>query len=377
MNALQRFKVAGLVAAATVGDGIFALPYIFQKSGWLLCLFYMVALGGLVILAHSVYLATLEKVGEKERLLGLARIYLGEGGFWAGFIAIVLGLLLTLLAYLLLGTQFIHLALPFVRERYAFAAFWAFISIPLFLDNRRAVDVELFGIIATIVIVFTIFVAAFPRVIFNGIPAITGLTPQALFLPFGVILFSLAGWTSIEPVYETRKKGSRFAVAASSRPWLSLAFGTAIAALLFIMFAAGILGSSSIITPDTASGLATWPLWEKDLLAIMGLIAVGTVYIPISREIRNSLEKDLHWNTIFSRGTIILLPPALILAGLNNFLVVIGLVGGLFLSMQYLLIVSVGRRALAPGPVKRFFLDLAAVIFILAAVYEVWHFVVH
>jgi len=371
MNTAQRLKIAGLVAAATVGDGIFALPYVFQQAGWLLCLCYMAALAGLVVLAHSVYLSTLEKVGEKERLLGLARIYLGEGGFWAGLIAIVLGLLLTLLAYLLLGTQFIHLALPMLRERYAFAAFWAFISIPLFLDNRRAVDLEIFGIIATIVVVFTIFITALPHVVFAGIPAINA---KNIFLPFGVILFALAGWTSIEPVYETRKKGSKF---ASSRPWISLAFGTAIAALIFAMFAAGILGSSFIITPDTASGLAAWPFWKKELLAIMGLIAVGTVYIPISREIRNSMEKDLRWNTIVSRGTIILLPPALIFLGLNNFLVVIGLVGGLFLSMQYLLLILVGRRALAPGPVKRSFLDLAAVIFVLAAIYEVWQFVVH
>jgi hypothetical protein len=143
------------------------------------------------------------------------------------------------------------------------------------------------------------------------------------------------------------------------------------------MFAAGILGSSSIITPDTASGLAAWPFWKKELLAIMGLVAVGTVYIPISREIRNSLEKDLHWNTIISRGTIIFLPPILIALGLNDFLAVVGLVGGLFLSTQYLLIVSVGRRALTLGPVKKFFLDLAALIFILAAVYAVYHFVVH
>jgi len=369
MDKTQRFKIAGLVAAATVGDGIFALPYVFAQAGWLLCLFYLAALAGLVILAHTVYLETLEKVGEKERLLGLAKIYLGDGGFWVGFFAIVAGLLLTLLAYLLLGTQFIHLALPLIRERYAFMAFWAFISIPLFLDNRRAADLEFIGIISTIVIVLLIFITAIPHVVFAGIPAIN---PKDIFLPFGVILFSLAGWTSIEPVYEARKKGK-----ALAHPWTSLALGTGIAAALFIMFASGILGSGANITPDTASGLALWPFWKKELLAIMGLIAVATVYIPISREIKNSLEKDLHWDAFVSRGTILLLPPLLVVLGFNNFLTVVGLVGGLFLSMQYLLIVSVARRALKLRLVKRSFLDLAAAIFIIAAVYEVYQFVVH
>jgi amino acid permease len=370
MDTAQRFKIAGLVAAATVGDGIFALPYIFAQAGWLLCLFYLVALAGLVILAHSVYLATLEKVGEKERLLGLARIYLGGGGFWVGFFAIIMGLLLTLLAYLLLGTQFIHLALPLVRERYAFIAFWAFISIPLFLDNRHVTDLEIFGIAATALIVLLIFISAIPHVAFAAAPVIN---MNNLFLPFGVILFALAGWTSIEPVYEARKKGNEL----GARAWTSLALGTGIAAALFAMFAAGILGTSSTITPDTVSGLVAWPFWKKELFALMGLIAVGTVYIPISREIKNSLEKDLRWNTFVSRGTILLLPPLLIVLGFNNFLTVVGLVGGLFLSTQYLLIVSVGRHALTLGPVKKFFLDLAALIFILAAVYEVYYFVVH
>jgi amino acid permease len=374
MDKAQRFKIAGLVAAATVGDGIFALPYVFAQAGWLLCFFYFVVLSILVILAHSVYLETLEKVGEKERLLGLAKIYLGDGGFWVGFFAIVAGLLLTLLAYLLLGTQFIHLALPFVRERYAFAAFWAFISIPLFLNNRRAADLEFVGIMATTLVVLLIFITAIPRIFFVGIPAIAA---KNIFLPFGVVLFSLAGWTSIEPVYETRKKGGGDASGVTFRPWASLACGTGIAILLFIMFSAGILGSGAAITPDTASGLAAWPFWKKEILAIMGLVAIGTVCIPISREIKNSLEKDLHWNIFVSRGTILFLPPLLVVLGFNNFLTVVGLVGGLFLSVQYLLIVSIGRRALALGLIKKLFLDLAAVVFIIAAVYEVCQFVVH
>ena len=162
MDKTQRFKIAGLVAAATVGDGIFALPYVFAQAGWLLSFLYLVGLSSLVVLAHSVYLATLEKVGEKERLLGLAKIYLGTGGFWVGFCSIVVGLLLTLLAYLLLGTQFIHLALPFMRERYALALFWLFISIPLFLNDRRTDDLEFFGIIATTAVILLIFITAIP-----------------------------------------------------------------------------------------------------------------------------------------------------------------------------------------------------------------------
>jgi len=361
-------KIAALVAAATVGDGIFALPYVFYNAGWLVGILYLLVLGAVVAMAHTVYLKTLEKVGEKERLLGLSKIYLGSGGFWTGFIAIVIGLLLTLVAYLILGMQFIHLAFPAVPSGFSFFVFWLLLSIPVFLSDGYVMDLEILGITCTTAVIVLIFFTALPNVFFAGIPAIN---PRNLFLPFGAILFSLAGWTSIEPAYESRRKG-----ASTKEPWRALAMGTGLAALLYIMFAAGILGSAPAITPDTASGLLGWPIWKRELLAIMGLIAVSTVYLPISREIKNSLEKDLRWHGILSRLLIVFLPPLFIFLGLNNFLIVVGLVGGLFLSLQYILIISVGRRALELSRGAKIALDLAALAFAIASVYQIYTFIV-
>jgi hypothetical protein len=268
-----------------------------------------------------------------------------------------------------LGSQFIHLAAPTVPLSGTLVIFWLLISIPIFLSDRGVVELELVGFACTSLIILLIFFTAWPNITFAGVPAINW---NNLFLPFGAILFSLAGWTSVEPAYETRKGSQK-----KFDPWRSIALGTIFAILLYLLFVSGIIGSAPLVTPDTASGLVAWPLWKKDALALLGLLAVATVYLPISREIKNSLEKDLHWPKLASRALIVFLPPALILVGLNNFLIVVGLVGGLFLSMQYLLIVSVGRRVLSLSPAKNFFLDLVAAAFIIAAVYEVWTFIVH
>jgi len=365
------FEIAGIVAAATVGDGVFALPYVFYNSGWLLGTSYLIVLAVFVSAAHVVYLKTLESEGEKERLLGLAEKRFGKIGFWIGFLAIVIGLLLTLVAYLILGTQFIHLAIPMVRLRYAFAAFWVFISLVALSSDREIRKLELVGIACTSLIIIIIFASAWPNIIFAGVPTVHW---QNLFLPFGAVLFSLAGWTSIEPAYEARKRRS----VKSTSPWFALAAGTVFAGLLYTMFAAGIVGASSgaMITPDTASGLAAWPIWKKDMLAILGLIAVATVYLPISREIKNALEKDLHWPRGSSRPLIVLVPPALVLLGFNNFLAVVGLVGGAFLSLQYLLIISVGRRTLKLSAAQKICLDAIALVFVVAAVYSAYSFIV-
>ena len=374
------FKVAAIVAAATVGDGVFALPYVFVRAGWLTCLFYLVVLAVFVSAAHVIYLKVLEKIGEKERLLGLAERYFGRGGFWIGFVAIVFGLLLTLVAYLILGEQFVHLAFPSVAPGFALLLFWLFTAIPIFMSDRRVTNLELAGIVCTSAIIIFIFVTAWPSISLGsalggaGAAGTAGTASAAnLFLPFGVILFALAGWTSVEPAYESRKAGP----SALSDPWRALASGTFFVVVLYLLFAAGILGSAPAVSPDTISGLATWPVWKKEIVALFGLLAVATVYMPISREIKNALEKDLGWNKFLVRATIFFLPLIFIGLGLRDFLVVIGLVGGIFISLQYLLIISVGRRVLALSRAKNFFLDLIAAVFVVAAVYEVLTFVVH
>ncbi|HEX4104441.1 MAG TPA: hypothetical protein VHZ04_03145 [Candidatus Paceibacterota bacterium] len=384
----MNWKVVGIVMAATMGDGAFALPFVFYEAGWFVGILYLAVLGAMVVLAHVTYFETLGKVGEKERLLGLARKYLGAGGFWAGFISIVLGLILTLVAYLILGMHFIQLGFPYVAPSIPLVLFWAFVSATVFLNDTRVVELELVGIVLTSLVVVIIFVTAWPNIFFDGIPAFGN--PANFFLPFGAALFSLAGWTAIEPAYEAERvrrnattSGEDGGSARESSPtvtraaaWRPLAMGTLLAALLYVMFSAGILGTAGAFTPDTISGLANWATWKKDVIAALGLIAVWTVSMPISREIRNSLERDLGWNKSVSRTVIVFAPLLLVLAGLTNFLVIVGLVGGLFLSTQYLLIVSVGRRVLALSSTRKFFLDLTAAAFVVAAVYEVWTFVI-
>ena len=98
--------------------------------------------------------------------------------------------------------------------------------------------------------------------------------------------------------------------------------------------------------------------------------------MPISRELKNALERDLGWSGGLTRALIIFLPLLLIAAGLNNFLVVIELVGGVFLSLQYLLILAVGRRALRLPAAANFCLDAVSLVFLCAALYSIYTFIV-
>src|SRR5207249_329890 len=99
-NSRIRFKDAGVVAATTVGAGIFSLPYIFAQAGIVSGAFYLIALACIVISVHFLYWEVLKKTNGDQRLLGLARTYLGAGWHAVSFVAIIVGLLLTLVVYL-------------------------------------------------------------------------------------------------------------------------------------------------------------------------------------------------------------------------------------------------------------------------------------
>jgi Tryptophan/tyrosine permease family len=364
-----RLKIITVVAAATIGSGVFALPYIIQEAGWLLSLGYFIAIIAVVSLAHTLYLRTLTAENEKERLLGLAKKYFGAPGFWVGFLSIVVGLLLSFVAYLVLGTEFIQILIPGISSEVALIIFWLVLVVLVFKSEGRVTGFEVAGIALISCAIIFIFILGRPLHAFINTPFIN---PKYIFLPFGAVLFSLAGWTSVEQVYEIKKRTKE-----KTNNFILFALGTALAGVLYWLFALGILGATPRATVDTISGVMAWPFWKKDILAAIGLLAMGVVSIPLAREIRGALEKDLGWNSFVSRLIIVGLPLMVILSGFNDFLIIIGLAGGVFISTQYLFIIAVGRRTLQLSAREKTMLDILVAIFACAAIYEIVMFIVH
>ena len=192
-----------IIVAATIGSGMFALPYVIASAGWAITFIYFVVLGVMIVAAHAVYLKTLAHEGERERLLGLGKKYFGAGGFWFGFIAIVLGLLLSFVIFLILGTQFLQLLFPALPYVAALFIFWLLIAIPALVGDRRAVFLEVLSVVSISAVIIFIFASSHPAAAFIHIPA---FGRRGIFIPFGAVLFMLAGWTGVEPFYEAHGK---------------------------------------------------------------------------------------------------------------------------------------------------------------------------
>lgn len=362
----ENIKLIGLVVSTTVGAGMFALPFVFQEAGWGIGAAYLVALSAILIFIHYLYWQTLRATGGGVSLLALIKNKFGRFYFWLASLAIIGGLMLSLVAYLILSASFIGVVFPGWDARWIIFAFWLVSAAPLLLRLKRFVFLEFIGAVLMLFLIAFIFASSgAPLKIFE----FSAADFQNGFLPFGAVLFALASWTAVEPVFRSQKEST-----GVGRSLLVFGWATAISAILYLLFVAGIFGSALTITEDTISGLINWPLWKLLPLSALGLFAIWTSYLPINLEIRNSLA-GLGWSERKSNYLAIFAPPALLLLGLRDFLSVIGLAGGVFLGLQYVFIAATARKTLELRGAKKFFAGLTVFVFLLAVVYEIFYFV--
>lgn len=360
------FESAGMLAATTIGAGVFALPYLFVKSGWLIGVLYLFLFGSIMLWAHWLYLRTLGVARGNKRLLALAK---EEGSRWFSLFSacvIVGGLVLSLVVYLVLGMVFLTLLFPSLESGVALILFWIAGTVPIAISVRRVVSIELLGALLLVGIIAGLFFYGMSGVgdFFKG-PA---FVPEYLLLPFGAVLFSLAGWTALEPMHE------RCCGAPSPQKSLvsSLWFGTAVIVGSYLLFIGGIMGSEAPMTPDTLSGFMKVAPAVARLLAFFGLIALWTSYVPIGREAKNALQEDMQWKYAFL--FVAIAPPLLVMLGVDTFVEAISIAGGVFVALQYVLILFVAQRKLSLSMPARFLVRGVSALFLLAAVYEVFVF---
>lgn len=348
---------AGTIAGTTLGAGIFAIPYLMSVAGILPTVGFLAGLSVVVIYAHTLYWRVLRDAPPDTHLLELAREHLGPLAARGTFVATILGLALTVTAYLILGTTFVQ-SLTGMSAGYATLLFWFVCSLPLAFRLKRFIRVELFMTLVMSVLLLLLILTVPIRL--SAFPLISW---QNLLLPFGPLLFALAGWTAVEPALAAvrRARGHRIP---------SLALGTVSVALAYLLFALAFGSAGRPVTLDVLSGVMHLPHWQVGALLVVGLFAILTSYLPMNLALKNALRQGLEWKRPLAFTVALFLPYLLVLSGFNNFLTGIELVGGVFLAAQYIAILQVSRKALR---LKGWHLLATSVVSILFAIAAILH----
>jgi len=202
---INRLVLASATLVGTiVGVGLFGLPYIAARAGIVPVVFYLVFLGGVVTFLHLIYGEVVLRTEHKHRLTGYAGHYLGRGGKVLAGGAFFFGIYGALLAYLVIGGQFLSVMVS--RLFPAFTPFWGTIllaSVGFVIVLKGIRSVGFFEVLMTAVLLSLILGLLVYGTNFISLDNIVLWgSRQVLLLPYGVVLFSLWGTSAIPEIRE-------------------------------------------------------------------------------------------------------------------------------------------------------------------------------
>ncbi|MEK7173220.1 MAG: aromatic amino acid transport family protein [Patescibacteria group bacterium] len=328
---LAFFTIVGTI----VGAGVFALPYTFAQSGVITCLIYFLILTPVVVLLHLFFGEITLRTKEEQRLSGYTQKYLGKKAKHIVAASVIIGVLGSLVVYIILAGDFLSILLPqwLSPAQYSIIA-WGFLAFLVFLGTRSVAWVEVLMTSALFLVVAIVLVACLPH--FKTVN-LSLFNPAKIILPFGIIMFSLVGWSAVseaEDLLTDKKKLKKIIIIA-----VSLA---AVFYCLFAIIISGVTGQQT--SPEALKSLVSVLGYKMMIFgALFGLLAVATSFLTLANYLKNNFIFDYQQPRYRAFGLACVSPLLLFLLGLRNFIVVIsflgaiiGLIEGVALILIYL-----------------------------------------
>ncbi len=331
-----------ILIGTIVGAGIFGIPYVIEKSGIIPGFFYFLILGGVVLLIHLFFGEIVLRTKENCRLVGFSQKYLGNWGKKLITASVIIGVTGALLAYLILGGEFLKILLSPILDLSSSQFtlfFWLILTYFVFRGIKLIAPAEFFTNFLFFLIIVIILGFCFPKF---DLASISTFNLPNLFLPFGVILFSLIGWSAIPEIgdFLKEKEGKR-------KIKKIIVLATIIVIVLYLLFALAVIGvAGKNVSPDTLSGLMPF-LGQKIIFlgALAGLITLADSFLVLGLYLRNTFIYDLKFSknlaTLVSCGS----PLILFIAGLRNFITTIGFVGTIIGVIEGIIIILIFKKA--------------------------------
>ena len=317
-----------------IGAGVFGIPYVMAKSGIVFCLFYFIILGTVVLFLHLFFGEIILRTKEKYRLIGYTEKYLGKKAKILVSFSTIFGTIGSLLAYIILNNNFLEIILPsYLNPLYIGLILWAILCSFIFSGIKLISQVQLLMNICFFTAVGLVFFNAFPKIDINNFIL---ADPKYIFLPYGVILFSLVGWNAIPGVVNILAEKKNLKKVILQAMIICLGFY-----LLFGLFISGVTGINT--SPEAFQGLIPL-LGQKIMLlgAIFGIFAVSTSFLTSANYLKNTLIFDYNIPYLTSFSLVVFVPLILFLIGIRQFIWVIafigtfmGLVDGTVISLIY------------------------------------------
>jgi len=344
MNKNFVLAVATLVGAI-VGLGMFGIPYTASKAGFFVGIGYIVVLGVVMLLLHLIYGEVVERTAGNHRLTGYVEKYLGGRYKKILGILIVFTLYTALLAYIIVAGKFLSLLFPGFASPFTWSIiFWFILSIGIWRGMRTIARGELLMTGFLVLFILALFVWGARDISFENF---SSFNAGDFFLPYGVVLFALGGIFAVSEIRELLKTDTK-------RYYSVIVWGSIIPIALYILFTISVVGISGADTSEEAlSGLAgNLGSMISGVGAVFGILAIATSFLVLGSNLKHTFEYDWHIPGNISTVLTTLVPLLIFVAGVQQFIEVISISGGVFGSLILIFVLLVYRKALVRGDKK-------------------------
>jgi len=358
------------LAGSIIGVGIFSLPYVASKAGIWPMLGYFLVLTLIILVLHLIFTEISLKTPDFKRFPGFVSHHLGK---WAGALAmasIVFGSFAILLAYLIIGGEFLA---GIFQSYFGGTAnlytvlFFAAGAIIILLGIKVIAGIEFWVVLFLLFSFLLIFIFGFSHIgaanLFDS-----GLDSgwQNLFLPYGAIMFALWG-TGLIPEVEEMMRGNKKVVKKI------VIISTLIPAVVYVLFTFLILGITGPLTTESAliglRGSLGTGAFAVALFA--GVLTTFTAFITQGLTLKKVLMYDMgikYWQAfVISCFT----PLILFLLGLKSFISILSFTGSVLLGINGILILLMYKKIGG----KSYIIYPLSVVFILGVIYQIIYFI--
>jgi amino acid permease len=360
------FYAIATLSGTIIGVGFFSLPYILFKVGFWVMLAYFLILGILVILVHLLFGELSLATPDFKRLPGFAKFYLGNWGKIIALISAIFGFYGVLLAYLIIGGQFLtNLLLPtFGGSNIVYTLFYFLAgAIFIYFGIRPISQIEFFDALLFFAILLFILLLGFSY--FKTENLFVSFEKNSLFLPYGPILFSLWGAAIIPEIEEMLKEEKK-------KLKKVILISILLCALFYFLFAVLVSGICGIKTSkDALSGLKEiLGTQVLNLFYLFGVFATFTSFVSLGLTLKKTFWYDLKINKNLALMIALLPPLFFFFFGFKEYITVISLVGAITLAIDGSLILLMYKK-IRP---KAFFIFPLILIFLAGIFYQIIYF---
>ncbi|MBI2021187.1 amino acid permease [Candidatus Giovannonibacteria bacterium] len=334
----------GILCGMIIGSGMFALPFAVNVSGILPSIIAAGIAFFLVLSMHLAYGEIVVNTWERHRLPGYAGLYLGRWGNWLAKISQTLGFNTALVIYASLAGIF--LVTIFGGDRFLWSILFLFImSLVLFFEPVSGIGkINIIFVISIVFVTLIISGFAFGSGTFENLSntAFVGKDP---FFAFGVFVFALTGLSVIADARDI------FGGKDAHKLRKVIFVGTSVPFFLYIIFIAAVLMAiDGKVTQNVIQSMAEVLGRNAVILgATVGVMAMFSAFLALGYDLKEIYELDVGVSKNSSWALATIIPIIIFTLGAGDFIKLMSLMGGIFISIDGFLVLAILNRLQKSG----------------------------